>query len=625
METRKNFYNGEQEEPRDLDIEKLMYEIPGNDESNIDRYLRAKKRGERELERITLKSRFVECPTSDDKYELLRDAITSSDIQLQKTGIELVSYLENDRQNELQYLVDQNVKNGLLSEEPEKRRVAASMVRCVSESNIDVMIEHVKSSIEEYIKNNDSSVQKVGAQMIALLPDFNDRLKYETLLFEYVENQLLSNDFQGTVNVTELMRYISSDVLPGLITKVLDGNNTEAQILAVQYIKRLDPRVAISVLRQVFNTKDLYLKKVAAEAVTRLFRIHNKQPDIPVDISDAITKTTNEALASDESEIQKNGAEMLKDVSDINELPKLIEVGMNSNDEQVRIIAIKALKYMRPDIKSSKDSMRDFVLEALGSGNIDMQKAAITVARHVPEPGKNECMNEAFLLISGLIKSEDNEEQKNGAEMAYYVTHPNMEELFSIIEKDSELLNTLMFSRLYPDDQNGLDKDNAASFHRRIKFAKTGSEMTLLRGGTLEGKLLIRHIKKSAFLGWMLAFENYEAWLAEDFDYVPVEPIQSFAFKKNTIDVYAGLFDIDLKHWLTVSGGRFKQELLVMRKKIIFVLQKMDIRHGDLHTGNFFLKFSRHTDGSIDTQTCPRVYVGDFDKSMVKINLKHNK
>ena len=133
---------------------------------------------------------------------------------------------------------------------------------------------------------------------------------------------------------------------------------------------------------------------------------------------------------------------------------------------------------------------------------------------------------------------------------------------------------------------------------------------------------IIPHIKKSAFLGWMRAFEENETWLEADFDYVPVEPIQSFVIRKNTADVAAGVLDIDLKHWITVSGGRFQDELREKRKNIMTVLQQLGVRHGDLHEGNFFLRFNRKKDGLVDTNTCPRVYVGDFDKSQVKTVLK---
>ena len=101
--------------------------------------------------------------------------------------------------------------------------------------------------------------------------------------------------------------------------------------------------------------------------------------------------------------------------------------------------------------------------------------------------------------------------------------------------------------------------------------------MTLLRGGTLERKLLVRHINKSSFLGWMRAFEENDVWLENNFDYVPVEHIQSFTIRENKVDVYAGVFDIDLKHWVSVSGGRFADELKDRRQQIISTLQKLDI------------------------------------------------
>ncbi|QQS20892.1 MAG: hypothetical protein IPL87_05115 [Candidatus Moraniibacteriota bacterium] len=107
-------------------------------------------------------------------------------------------------------------------------------------------------------------------------------------------------------------------------------------------------------------------------------------------------------------------------------------------------------------------------------------------------------------------------------------------------------------------------------------------------------KIIIRHIKEKSFRGWMRAYEQHDKWFDSGFDYVPIEPIQSFAFRENAVDVYAGVFDIDLKHWLSLSGQRFKNELLEMRERITSVLQSMKIRHGDLHLGNFFVVFERN-------------------------------
>lgn len=597
----------------DREIQQLMYEVPGYGEPNIDRYLKARKRSQSTLEGLTLKLQFTECANPNDQYTLLKNALTSTDIQLQKSGAELVPHAEGSMQNELQQLADQATIKALSSENPEEQIIGARMAQYASVNVSGETVRQISVYIERYLKDENALIQKIGAQMIALLPE-DDRPKYEALLLKHLNIQLSSHHSQYQINAARLMRYVSDDAMPQLITKVLSGNNTQAQTVVVQYIKRLKPPVATPLLRQVLNTNNLHLKQVAAETVTRVFRIQKNDLEIPSDISKAITQTTSDALASDDSKIRKIGADMLKNVTDADELSKLIQSAINSDDVYVQTTATKAIPCIYIN-ETFRGTMLNLVLQALRSNNRNVQKAAVAVARHVPMPGKNECMEEAFILVSNLLQSQNKEEQKQGAEMAYYVTHPRMGDLFTIIESDPELLETLMFSRLYPHEQ---DTTNG---QRRVKFAKTGSAMTILRGGTLERKLIIRHIEKRAFLAWMRACEQYNTWLNAGFDYIPVEPIQSFAFRKHTVDVYAGFLDIDLKHWLTVSNGRFKQELLDKRDQIISVLRQLGIRHSDLHWGNFFLRFPRRADGSIDTQTLPNIYVGDFDKSQIKVNL----
>ena len=84
---------------------------------------------------------------------------------------------------------------------------------------------------------------------------------------------------------------------------------------------------------------------------------------------------------------------------------------------------------------------------------------------------------------------------------------------------------------------------------QRKQFKKTGSETTLV-GGNLKDKTIIRHITPEAFKSWQQAYENYQIWRDAGFDYVPIEPIQSFRFNNDgLVDVYSGILDLSFAQW----------------------------------------------------------------------------
>jgi hypothetical protein len=151
---------------------------------------------------------------------------------------------------------------------------------------------------------------------------------------------------------------------------------------------------------------------------------------------------------------------------------------------------------------------------------------------------------------------------------------------------------------------------------RRKGFKKTGSETTLI-GGALKDKLIIRHINPKSFLAWQKIYENHLVWKSNDFDYVPIEPIQSYKLnKEGLVDVFSGVLDLSLAKWLEISRGMFMDELQEQKDKILSVLDSQDINHGHTHDDNFVLRFFRDKDGNPDITKTPRLYVIDFDMAI---------
>ena len=149
----------------------------------------------------------------------------------------------------------------------------------------------------------------------------------------------------------------------------------------------------------------------------------------------------------------------------------------------------------------------------------------------------------------------------------------------------------------------------------RARFFKTGSETTLV-GRELRGKAIVRHITPKAFKAWKELYEDYDFWSKAGFDYVPVEPIDSFkSNKEGFVEVYSGVLDLSFSAWLNKSQ-LFVAEIERDIEEIKQLLKARHFEHGHTHNGNFCLRFFRDEKGGIDLSRRPRVYLIDFDQAV---------
>lgn len=156
--------------------------------------------------------------------------------------------------------------------------------------------------------------------------------------------------------------------------------------------------------------------------------------------------------------------------------------------------------------------------------------------------------------------------------------------------------------------RTSLNKDQFA----RTKFSKSGWE-TILLGGELKEKTILRKIGLHDFLCWQHAYEAHEFWSRNGFDYVPIEPIQSFIIHDNgMVDVYAGVLDLNLETWLSYST-LYEKELQLEKEKIKELVGERAHTHS--HDRNFCLRFFRDEKGIVDLNKKPRLYLIDFDSS----------
>ena len=150
------------------------------------------------------------------------------------------------------------------------------------------------------------------------------------------------------------------------------------------------------------------------------------------------------------------------------------------------------------------------------------------------------------------------------------------------------------------------------------EFPKNGSESkTFLFGGELKNKTILRRLEPECFAVWQTAFEHSDWWQEAGFEYVPIEPIQSFRLRSDSlVDAYTGVLDLSLNGWMYLSND-FVEELEEDKRRILSVLSKNNLSFAKfsshLHDGNFCLKFIRDERGNPDFTKKPKIYLIDFD------------
>lgn len=330
--------------------------------------------------------------------------------------------------------------------------------------------------------------------------------------------------------------------------------------------------ITLSTHQRYLRDKKLYDQLIKKEAKNKDFRKRVK----------TISKSNNEK--------RKNSEE---------KSPNTIQPGFSSPilDDTKRAIE-SAPRFMRPKL----------IEEGFDNPDIKMSLECINMIRYVSENDKAKLRKKIPNIIRRGLNDPDFEVQRISAEMIQEAPRDNREELFEIAIK-AGLGNVLVQSSLY----KGVNVLNEQ--FSRTPFSKTGSE-TFLIGGELKDKTIIKKINPKAFLAWQKLYENWQMWQEQGFDYVPIEPIISFRFNNNTklVDVSSGVLDLDLSSWNNIYG-KFRHELHQDKLKIFRILEKTNINHGHEHDKNFCLRLFRDTNGNIDFDKKPRIYLIDFDQA----------
>lgn len=264
---------------------------------------------------------------------------------------------------------------------------------------------------------------------------------------------------------------------------------------------------------------------------------------------------------------------------------------------------VDRLKKMIPNlITQTFNSEKAIDDQIVWAKNIDLvaEKAYLT-------PNKR---NELRKIVSNLMiqafNSEDIESQIAWAKNIDLGHQDERKTLFKLAQTKKQLGKYLIEPPLY--ENKFISSENFS----RTEFEKTGFDITLI-GGNLKDKTIIRHVSPEVFTIWQKLYEDYKLWENKNFDYVPIEPIQSFKLNKGgLIDTYSGVLDLSLRSWENRSDD-FSVELEEDRDKIIQTLKESGIEHGHAHDDNFCLRFFRDKNSNIDFSKKPRIYLIDFD------------
>jgi hypothetical protein len=275
---------------------------------------------------------------------------------------------------------------------------------------------------------------------------------------------------------------------------------------------------------------------------------------------------------------------------------------LETDNIEVQKVAARMIEY------ASQKERTIFIEKALETDNIEVQKVAAIMIWRAPKEDR-------IALIQKALEIDNIEVQKIATIMIWSIPEKGKKTLIKKLNK--ELSNFLIESPLY-DESNLSNK-----IFGREKFDKTGSETTLI-GGPLKGKTIVRHILPESFLAWKQTYEDCSTWQEAGFDYVPIEPIQSYFLnkKKGMVSVFSGVMDLNFQSWMGITL-LFKEELSRQQDKIVKVLESQNINHGHLcHNRNFVLCFYRDKDGAVNFDKVPRIYAIDFDQAVSENNIE---
>ncbi len=584
-------YKNESEKLNIIPAEALgMYRLPGQEEiteHSLERYQKDKENFKNEAKGyhteipITIKDILAEAPISK-MSEIIKEGLKSKDMREQLDCAEKIGYVKIEDRSEL-------IQIGLQSDFPEVRWKCAWLIGYLPKEKKSSMYSHLSSLISE----------KLDSKNIAL-----------------------AEEFAG------LIKFVPGNTIPPLLQKGLESNNLTIQKLCASNIWNIS--------LESKNEEEILTKKVSS-IIEKGLKSENENDRL---ISASMIEYASiEKRASFTRDLLMNGTEKLQEMaaemihsSPRNEIASLIQIGLDNQSRDVQKKTVSAIEF------ATENERAALFEKALSIENAEIHKIC---AMNIDSISNNQDRAPLYLHLSQILEkglASDDEEsakiytmtihslpekywpslleaglknihptiQSRCLKMIHLLQDNEKEKLFDLAKK--QLGNNVVESRLY--EGGNISEDNFS----RKDFLKTGSELTLI-GGDLKNKTVLREIEINPFLVWQRLFEDYQLWKDNGFDYVPIEPIQSFKMTDSGMaDVYSGVLDLSFYDWYQMTED-FRDELTKDRNMILRVLRDNAIIHGHPHDNNFSLKFFHDENGNVDFTKKPRIYLIDFDQA----------
>jgi len=537
-----------------------MYTVEGHDPITshaLRRYEAAKKEFEKSYHtsQFSLIEQIKRAP-QDEVADLIAQALSSENSEVQRQAVDMIDYAPYKERAWLRERVFDIINRALHSNDVRAQKKAVDMIGHAPDDKVTELIFQA-------LQSNNIETQKVAANMIMFAPS-TKKEELRDRVFDIIVKALQSDDSEAQRQAASMIIDAPYHKRTELITQAMDSDNNAVLREAIQMIEAVPYDEKIKLQKKAFEIIVRDLSSTDSEVQKEAIGMILHAPDDKID--ELFIKAIYPALSSEYSAVQKEAAEMIE---------------------------------YAPD-----DKMAELITTALSSRNGEVQRIAASIIIRAPRDEREELQNKVFDLVNKSLQSNDSKIQRVGIGMIEYAPDDKRAELFELAKNKAG--NALIEPPLYKGTE--ITKEH----YKRKAFVKTGSGTTLV-GGDLKDKTIIRHITQEAFRNWQRAYENYQAWKDAGFDYVPIEPIQSFRLNsKGLVDVSTQVLDLSFEAWRNMTS-EFVYELEDDRNKILSIIASFGIYHGHTHDKNFVLRFLRDEKGNVDFTKKPRIYLIDFD------------
>ena len=572
-----------------------MYEISGQDPITphaLDRYLKDKEQDAKIEEEAEKFPTVVLQDSMELKEEeipsLFVRCIESPDIEIRRSASRLIRILPESKRASL-------IKLGL---ECPNIEVQCSMAWAIERAQSDKRIElqnMVSELVRNYLDSPDIEIKKKAIDLIYYIKN-EDKIP--------VLRRLLTNpdNVEVALKSINIINSVSIEEVTSLIELGLKNHNIEIQKSVIKIIPSALEKdeeklwnIALKIIKNALTSSDIEKQKSISEIISCVPNIQEKEGLLEI-----LLANINSGLSNPNTEIQKKYIDMIPYLGKPSEI---IERELQNSNMEVYKNLSMLFTYILPPEKRIP-----YIKQGMENSDIEIWGPASDCILRVDGEDRLALVDLLLERIKEGLMNEDISTQKKAMGFIWHVPKNRIKEIVDLI-KERGLGNELIKPALYAKT------DVANEKFSRQKFNKTGSGTTLL-GGELKDKTIIRHIQPYAFLTWQKLYENYQIWREAGFDYVPIEPINSYRLNEDgLVDVYSGVLDVNFMKWETYVG-LFKDELNKKFNLIKKIIDDLKMTHGHPHESNFCLRFFRDENGQPDFNREPRIYLIDFDQAV---------